>query len=306
MANTVNTAVKYSKDAVESTVESMVTAPFVTMSVEFTSAKSFHRTGLQFGAPSAKTTTGFGAPTDLVQTDQEFSLSKDYEDAFLTDIREKDESNGTLDATNIVREYQKQAIAPQMDKDYFAQVSKYADGSNDAVNADFDAQSGMVINETAVSITKDNVYSKFQNLISQGSLRILASQGGLIVYVSTDVMNKLAISTELNGAAIRSSQIVENGKIKTRVIEIDGISVIEVVDPAKFKDSDAKPMNMLAAAKGKVFSVLKFAKAMIQPEGTHTEGFGDFIAIRNHWDTFVEGNPANGKYDAAAYSADLT
>ena len=127
---------------------------------------------------------------------------------------------------NISRTFEQTQVAPETDALFFSKVAKAAQ-----------EVAGYHSETTASTFTKENVFSKLKGFLAAGKLRRYKAKGALIMYVSSTIMDLLEMSTEFT-RKIEMTQIAEGGMgIETRVTDIDGVPVMEVVDDERFYDA---------------------------------------------------------------------
>ena len=92
--------------------------------------------------------------------------------------------------------------------------------------------------ETAANTyTKSNVFDKLKAMLAAGKLRRYKAKGALIMYVTSAVMDLLEQSTAFT-RKIEMTQIAEGAGtgLETRVTDIDGVPLMEVIDDERFYD----------------------------------------------------------------------
>lgn len=91
-------------------------------------------------------------------------------------------------------------------------------------------------------------------ILAKGKLRRYKAQGSLIMYVRSEIMDALEQSTEFT-RKIEMTQIAEGGMgIETRVTDIDGVPIMEVIDDERFYDAfDWNPKDGGFAPTGAVY-----------------------------------------------------
>ena len=130
------------------------------------------------------------------------------------------------------------------------------------------------------------------------------------MYVAPFIMDLLELSTEFQ-RKIEQTQISESGLgIETRITDIDGVSIIEVLEDDRFYDkfdfSDGfKPVvgtshkiNVLLASLKAVKTVPKISSIYYFEPGAHTEGDGWLYQDRSLSDTFIFPNGKDNKIDS--------
>lgn len=89
----------------------------------------------------------------------------------------------------------------------------------------------------AADFTKATVFGKLKSMLAAGKLRRYKAKGGLIMYVSSAIMDALEQSSEFTRNIV-VTQVADGGTgIETRVTDIDGVPVMEVIDDEVFYDS---------------------------------------------------------------------
>ena len=80
------------------------------------------------------------------------------------------------------------------------------------------------------------MFGKLKTILAAGKLAPLRARGALIMYVSSDVMNALEQAPELTHT-VELTRVADGGVgVETRVTELDGVPVMEVVDDEVFYD----------------------------------------------------------------------
>ncbi len=162
--------------------------------------------------------------------------------------------------------------------------------------------------------------------------RARTENGSLLTYVASPIMDALEQSTEFT-RKIELTQIAEGGiGIETRVTEIDGVPIMEVIDDERFYDAfdwepteggfaplkkvaedtsnhvaavtGAHKINVLVACGQTCKTVPKIASIYYFNPGTHTEGDGYLYQNRSLSDTFVFPNGRDGKVDSVYVDVD--
>ena len=156
--------------------------------------------------------------------------------------------------------------------------------------------------------TAANTYGRLVKMFQRKELKKYRAMGGLIAYVSGEIMDNLENSTEVQKTLdIKTMSINEKQGIETRIAFINGVTIIEVVDDTRFYTSfdyadgfvgNGSKINVCIAHPSMVKTVVKFNNIKLFANGTHTEGDGDLYQRRDLWDTFVFPNGLDGKCDA--------
>lgn len=144
---------------------------------------------------------------------------------FMVDKADVDETNQTASMQNISHIFEQTQVVPETDALFFSKVAQAAQNTE------------LYHSETsATEYTTENVFAKLKAILAAGKLRRYKANGSLIMYVSSDIMDKLEMSKEFT-RKIEMTQIAEGGLgIETRVTDIDGVTLMEVVDDERFYD----------------------------------------------------------------------
>ena len=307
MANTNNYAQVWNSELLEILMQGTITSPFITSNVKWVGARTFHFTQMSTsGYKNHKRTGGWNAGT-YAQTDVPFTVEHDRDIEFLVDKADVDETNATASAQNISRTFEQTQVAPETDALFFSRVAQKAQAT-----ADYSSS-------TAISAyTKANVYGKLKDILAKGKLRRYRARGSLIMYVASYIMDLLEQSTEFT-RNIELTQIAEGGLgIETRVTEIDGVPIMEVIDDERFYDNfnwepenggfepatGAHKINVLVACGETCKTVPKISSIYFFAPGSHTKGDGYLYQNRSLSDTFVFPNGKDGKVDSVFVDTD--
>jgi hypothetical protein len=249
------------------------------------------------------------------QTDVPYTVTHDRDVEFLIDQADVDETNKTASIQNISSTFEKTWGVPETDALFFskvAQVAQSVDGYHSSTGAS--------------TYTKANVFSKLKSFLATGKLRRYKAQGVLIMYVTSQIMDLLEQSTDFT-RKIEMTQIAEGGMgIETRVTEIDGVPIMEVIDDERFYDSfswepetggfepmkksddvtGAHKINVLIACGQTCKTVEKISSIYFFDPGAHTEGDGYLYQNRKLSDVFVFPNGRDGKVDSVYVDVDTT
>lgn len=297
MSHTINYAAKYTGKILEIINEGLLSAPFLTTNVEWLDAKTFHFTQQAVSGYKDHSRSGGWNSGTITETDKAYTVAHDRDIEFLVDKADVDESARTAAIENVTNTFVQTQQIPEMDCYAFSKIAQEA----------ADAANGLVGANALTDFTKDNVYSKLVQMISKGRLKLYRQRGSLVGYIRSEIMDLLAISTEMK-LNIQADTLVEKG-IETRVTRINGVPIFEVVDTDRFcdlydytegavKDDDANQINVMLASVETVKVVPKIASIYYFSAGTHTKGDGDLYQNRALWDTFVFPNGLDGKIDS--------
>lgn len=296
MPNVINYAEQWSDELLQIIDDGAYSSPFLTPNerVKWLGAKTFHFTKMDVSGFKPHSRDGGYNRGSIVQEDKEFTLEHDRDVEFFVDVADVDESKQTANLQNVSRTFTQKHSAPETDARFFERVAKaaIADGYY----------------ETMTGFTAANTYSRLVKMFQRKELKKYRAMGGLIAYVSGEIMNNLENSTEVTKTLdIKTMSINEKQGIETRIAFINGVTIIEVVDDTRFYTSfdyadgfvaNGSKINVCIAHPSMVKTVVKFNNIKLFANGTHTEGDGDLYQRRDLWDTFVFPNGLDGKCDA--------
>ena len=224
---------------------------------------------------------------------------------------------------NISEVFEKTQVVPETDALFFSKIAQKAQKTE-----------GYHSSTAASEYTKGKVYSKLKDILSKGKLRRYKAQGALIMYVTSAIMDALEQSTEFT-RKIEMTQIAEGGLgIETRVTEIDGVPIMEVIDDERFYDAfdwepenggfqplkkkaesstgkgdgvtGAHKINVLVACGLTCKIVPKISSIYYFDPGAHTKGDGYLYQNRSLSDVFVFPNGRDGNIDSIYVDVDTT
>ena len=296
MANQMNYAEQWSEELLQIIDDGTYSSPFLVPGdrVKWLGAKTFHFTKMDVSGFKNHSRDGGYNKGSVIQEDKEYTLEHDRDIEFFVDVADVDETKQTANLENVSRVFTQKHAAPEVDARFFEKVAKaaIADGYY----------------ETMSGFTAANTYSRLVTMFQRKELKKYRAMGGLIAFVSGEIMNNLENSTELSKSLnITTQSINERQGIETRIAFINGVTVIEVVDDSRFfTDFDyadgfvgtGSRINVAIAHPSMVKTVPKIQNIRFWANGTHTEGDGDLYQRRDLWDTFVFANGLNGKCDA--------
>lgn len=296
MPNVINYAEQWSDELLQIIDDGAYSSPFLTPNdrVKWLGAKTFHFTKMDVSGFKPHSRDGGYNRGSIVQEDKEFTLEHDRDIEFFVDVADVDESKQTANLQNVSRTFTQKHSAPETDARFFERVATaaIADGYY----------------ETMTGFTAANTYSRLVKMFQRKELKKYRAMGGLIAYVSGEIMNNLENSTEVTKTLdIKTMSINEKQGIETRIAFINGVTIIEVVDDTRFYTSfdyadgfvgKGSKINVCIAHPSMVKTVVKFNNIKFFANGTHTEGDGDLYQRRDLWDTFVFPNGLDGKCDA--------
>lgn len=300
-----NYAEVWSPDLLEIMEQESLTSPFVTTAVKWLDAKTFHFTQMSTSGYKSHNRNGGWNKGTFAQEDVPYTVSHDRDIEFLVDKADVDETNQTASIKNISETFHKTQQVPEMDAYFFSKVATEAQKIEGYHS------------ETAIATyTKENVYGKLKAMLNAGKLRRYVAKGALIAYVNSTIMDLLEQSTDFT-RKIEMTQIAEGGLgIESRVTDIDGVTLIEVIDDERFYDkfdftdgfapvaSTSHKINVLIASPLTVKTVPKISSIYYFAPGSHTEGDGYLYQDRSLSDTFVFPNGKDNKIDSIYVDVD--
>ena len=318
-----NYAQTWNKDLLEILIQGTLTSPFVTSNVRWVGAKSFHFTQMSTSGYKNHNRKGGWNVGEYAQKDVPYTLTHDRDVEFLVDKADVDETNATASIHNISEVFEKTQVVPETDALFFSKIAQKAQKTE-----------GYHSSTAASEYTKEKVYSKLKAILSKGKLRRYKAQGALIMYVTSAIMDALEQSTEFT-RKIEMTQIAEGGLgIETRVTEIDGVPIMEVIDDERFYDAfdwepenggfqplkkkaesstgkgdgvtGAHKINVLVACGLTCKIVPKISSIYYFDPGAHTKGDGYLYQNRSLSEVFVFPNGRDGNIDSIYVDVDTT
>lgn len=229
-----NYAEQWNPELLEILVQGALTSPFITDNVRWLDAKTFHFTQMSTSGYKNHSRNGGWNRGSFVQTDVPFTLTHDRDVEFLVDIAEVDETNKTASIQNISHTFEQTQAVPETDALFFSKVAQKAQATSEYHSS----------TSATTGYTKAKVFGALKDILAKGKLRRYKASGSLIMYVTSAIMDALEQSTEFT-RKIEMTQIAEGGMgIETRVTDIDGAPVMEVIDDERFYDRfDFDPSN---------------------------------------------------------------
>ena len=316
-----NYAQVWEPELLEILMQGALTSPFVTTNVRWLDAKTFHFTQMSTTGFKNHSRKGGWNTGEYTQTDVPYTLTHDRDIEFLVDKADVDETNSTASIQNISRVFEQTHVVPETDALFFSKVAQAAQKE-----ADYHSSTA------AAGYTKAKVFGMLKDILSKGKLRRYKANGSLIMYVTSAIMDALEQSTEFT-RKIEMTQIAEGGMgIETRVTDIDGVTVMEVIDDERFYDAfdwepekggfqprakkaesdtgagdgvtGAHKINVLVACLETCKTVPKISSIYFFEPGAHTKGDGYLYQNRSLSDTFVLPNGLDGKIDSIFVDVD--
>ena len=316
-----NYAEAWSPELLEILIQGTLTSPFVTDNVRWVGVKTFHFTQMSTTGFKNHSRNGGWNTGEYTQKDVPYTLAHDRDIEFLVDKADVDETNSTASIQNISRVFEQTHVVPETDALFFSKVAQAAQKE-----ADYHSSTA------AAGYTKTKVFGMLKDILSKGKLRRYKANGSLIMYVTSAIMDALEQSTEFT-RKIEMTQIAEGGMgIETRVTDIDGVTVMEVIDDERFYDAfdwepekggfqprakkaesdtgagdgvtGAHKINVLVACLETCKTVPKISSIYFFEPGAHTKGDGYLYQNRSLSDTFVLPNGLDGKIDSIFVDVD--
>ena len=308
MANTVNYAEVWQPELLEILTQETLCTPFITQNVRWLDAKTFHFTSMSVSGFKTHSRNGGWNRGEFKQTDHPFTVEHDRDIEFLVDKADVDESNATASIQNIAQVFTKTQSAPEKDALFFSKVAATAK-----------TQEGYHSETAAADFTKETVFGKLKAMLAAGKLRRYKAQGGLIMYVTSAIMDALEQSQDFTRNIV-ITQVADGGTgLETRITDIDGVPVMEVIDDEVFYDSfnfspasggfeptasTAHKINVLIATPITTKLVPKISSIYYFNPGAHTQGDGYLYQERELSDVFTFPNGKDGKIDSVYVDTD--
>ena len=310
-----NYAEQWSPELLEILMQGTLTSPFVTSNVRWLDAKTFHFTQMSTSGYKNHDRKGGWNVGSYEQKDVPYTLTHDRDVEFMVDKADVDETNATASIQNISRVFEQTWVVPETDALFFSKVAQEAQKTEEYHGS------------TATSAyTKAKVSGMLKDILAKGKLRRYKANGSLLMYVRSELMDALEQSTEFT-RKIEMTQIAEGGLgIETRVTEIDGVPIMEVIDDERFYDAfnwepegggfeplkkasgvtGAHKINVLVACGQTCKTVPKINSIYYFEPGGHTKGDGYLYQNRSFSDVFVFPNGRDGKIDSIYVDVDTT
>jgi hypothetical protein len=300
MANSFNYAEQWGRELLQTIIQGTLCSPFIASNVNWLNAKTFQFPMLTTTGYKSHSRNGGWNRGNATKKDIPFTLYHDRDISFLVDVADVDETNQVASIQSISERFIDTQANPEMDAEFFSKVA------SEAIKAD------LHIGFAADSWTKENVYERLKTMLKAGKLRVYKQRGSLIVYIRSDIMDLLEQCTAFT-RKIEMTQIADGGiGLETRVTEIDGVPLMEVVDDERFytefnfdpedggfePEADARKLSVLIASTEMVKKVPKINSIYFFAPGQHTEGDGYLYQNRAYSGTFVFPNGKNEEIDS--------
>lgn len=316
-----NYAEQWSPELLEILMQGTLTSPFVTSNVRWLDAKTFHFTQMSTSGYKNHNRKGGWNVGSYEQKDVPYTLTHDRDVEFMVDKADVDETNATASIQNISRVFEQTWVVPETDALFFSKVAQAAQKTE-----------GYHGSTPTSTYTKTKAFSMLKDILAKGKLRRYKANGSLIMYVRSEIMDALEQSTEFT-RKIEMTQIAEGGMgIETRVTDIDGVPLMEVIDDERFYDAfnwepedggfeplkkkaesdtgaddavtGAHKINVLVACGQTCKTVPKISSIYYFAPGAHTKGDGYLYQNRSFSDVFVFPNGRDGKIDSIYVDVD--
>ena len=298
-----NYAEQWNSELLEILMQGTLTSPFMTSNVRWLDAKTFHFTQMSTSGYKNHNRKGGWNTGTYDQKDVPFTLEHDRDVEFLVDKADVDETNATASIQNISRVFEQTWVVPETDALFFSKVAQAAQKTEGYHGA-----------TATTAYTKAKVFGMLKDILAKGKLRRYKANGSLIMYVRSEIMDALEQSTEF----------------ETRVTDIDGVPIMEVIDDERFYDAfnwepegggfeplkkvaassgveavtGAHKINVLVACGQTCKTVPKISSIYYFAPGTHTKGDGYLYQNRSFSDVFVFPNGRDGKIDSIYVDVD--
>lgn len=316
-----NYAEQWNPELLEILIQGSLTSPFITENVKWLGAKTFHFTQMSTSGYKNHNRKGGWNTGTYSQEDLPYTLTHDRDIEFLVDKADVDETNATASIKNISTTFVKTQVVPETDALFFSKVAQAAQNTE-----------GYHGTTPIASYTKAKVFGMLKDILAKGKLRRYKANGSLIMYVRSEIMDALEQSTEFT-RKIEMTQIAEGGiGIETRVTDIDGVTIMEVIDDERFYDAfnwepedggfeplkkvtedtehgikavtGAHKINVLVACGQTCKTVPKINSIYYFEPGAHTKGDGYLYQNRSFSDVFVVPNGRDAKIDSVYVDVD--
>lgn len=300
MANSFNYAQQWQTELLETIIQGTLCSPFITSNVNWLNAKTFQFPFLNTTGYKTHSRNGGWNRGNATKEDIPFTLYHDRDVEFLVDVADVDETNQVASIQNISQRFIDTQANPEIDAEFFSKVATEAIAND------------LHVGYAAESWTKDNVFGRLKTMLKAGKLRAYKQRGSLIMYVRSDIMDLLEQASDFT-RKIEMTQIADGGLgIETRVTEIDGVPLMEVIDDERFYTAfnfdpanggfepagSAKKLSVLIASTEMVKKVPKINSIYFFAPGQHTEGDGYLYQNRAYSGTFIFPNGKDKAIDS--------
>lgn len=324
-----NYAEKWQPELLQIRIQGTLTSPFITDNVRWLDARTFHFTGMRTSGFRKHSRQGGFNRGKYSQFDVPFTIKHSRDVEFFIDKADVLDTNGTAKAENIAKTFTMTQAAPETDAYFYAKIAQIALGEIPAYPGAPAVVANSLSSVTAASTyTKANVFQKLKAMLTKAKLRRYRGNGSLVGYVTSEIMDLLEQSDSFT-RKIEMTQIAEGGiGLETRVTDIDGVPIIEVIDDERFYDKfhfvegneeiedgftlvakdegvrGSRKINVLFASTQTTFTVPRVQSIYMFAPGEHTEGDGYLYQHREDWDTFVFPDGNTEKIDSIFVDVD--
>ena len=300
MANSFNYAEQWHTELLQTIIQGTLCSPFIADKVNWLNAKTFQFPLLNTTGYKNHSRNGGWNRGNATKEDIPYTLYHDRDIEFLIDVADVDETNQVATIQNVSQRFIDTQANPEIDAEFFSKVA------SEAIKAD------LHVGFEASSWTVENVYTRLKDMLKAGKLRTYKQRGSLIVYIRSDIMDLLERCKDFT-RKIEMTQVADGGiGLETRVTEIDGIPLMEVIDDERFYTAfnwnpanggfepaeGAKPLSVLIASTEMVKKVPKINSIYFFAPGQHTEGDGYLYQNRAYSGTFIFPNGKNKEIDS--------
>lgn len=300
MANSFNYAQQWHAELLQTIIQGTLCSPFIAEKVNWLNAKTFQFPLLNTTGYKNHTRNGGWNRGNATKEDIPYTLYHDRDIEFLVDIADVDETNQVASIQNISQRFIDTQATPEVDAEFFSKVATTA------------IDNALHVGYAAETWTVENVFERLKTMLKAGKLRVYKQRGSLIMYVRSDIMDLLERSKEFT-RKIEMTQIADGGMgLETRVTEIDGVPLMEVIDDERFYTkfnfmpedggfepaADGRKLAVLIASTEMVKQVTKINSIYFFAPGQHTEGDGYLYQNRAYSGTFVFPNGKDKAIDS--------
>lgn len=300
MPNTFNYAQQWHNQLLQTIIQGTLCSPFIAEKVNWLNAKTFMFPLLNTTGYKSHSRNGGWNRGNATKEDLPYTLYHDRDIEFLVDVADVDETNQVASIQNISQRFIDTQATPEVDAEFFSKVATTA------------IENGLHVGYAAETWTVENVFERLKTMLKAGKLRVYKQRGSLIMYVRSDIMDLLERSKEFT-RKIEMTQIADGGMgLETRVTEIDGVPLMEVIDDERFYTkfnfepeeggfapaADGRKLAVLVASTEMVKQVTKINSIYFFAPGQHTEGDGYLYQNRAYSGTFVFPNGKDKAIDS--------
>jgi hypothetical protein len=300
MPNSFNYAQQWSTELLQTIIQGTLCSPFIAENVRWLNAKTFMFPLLNTTGYKNHSRNGGWNRGNATKEDLPYTLYHDRDIEFLVDVADVDETNQVASIQNISQRFIDTQVNPETDAEFFSKVAQTA------------IDNDLHVGYEESSWTTENVFERLKNMLKAGKLRVYKQRGSLIMYIRSDIMDLLERSKDFT-RKIEMTQVADGGMgIETRVTEIDGVPLMEVIDDERFYTkfnfaptdggfepaTDGKKLSVLIASTEMVKKVPKINSIYFFAPGQHTEGDGYLYQNRAYSGTFVFPNGKDKQIDS--------